>query len=534
MYATRLLPLVLLAACSTTGSEATPLANLDSQERTSLAQSLLTAEDFCDGECDPHRIEQDRSLIVTDREILQRFPLRRVLRKLVNDVGASTSADDLWSQWWASQRERTPGDPTNHPFCDDNGGTINGFPIICPRNESLLERERMETHTPTALVNRFDLAPLDGSNCGEYRIVYALDGQAVEAHVPDHPDVQSGRNFIIFEGVLPNPDPECGLAACVEVAEFWQNLTTVSDIDERGELLEKFYFEGICDYEPVVHASHYGLKCEGGGYGDGCGQIRTNQFIDRPWNLREFNLQMDGSELLMQQVTVKSNPHTKMFDGTTASFNTDYANEIDSLLPNPDNINTIGLKTSPKFDAGESLASAGGGFPANDYLTAPLSGLQTTTDNALTIKYGGLFPIAPLTLSELDERATTQSCGGCHEISNSANLGQAVSGGTDLIWPNSLGFVHIDEFSNLSPALDDPGMFLDHRERVLFEFLDTMCGEECLDERRSVLVRDLHPAVLQSDMPAVSLRVVSPAVANDAKRAGGATAVGTLSGRSTH
>ena len=66
-------------------------------------------------------------------------------------------------------------------------------------------------------------------------------------------------------------------------------------------------------------------------------------------------------------------------------------------------------------------------------------------------------------------RAETQSCAGCHQFSNNASLG----GG--LTWPSSLGFVQVDERSNLSPALHN--VFLPHRQQVLQSFVaGGVCG----------------------------------------------------------
>jgi len=64
-------------------------------------------------------------------------------------------------------------------------------------------------------------------------------------------------------------------------------------------------------------------------------------------------------------------------------------------------------------------------------------------------------------------RATTQTCAGCHELSNDAPLG----GG--LVWPRSLGFVHIDETRALSPALTT--RFLPRRKVVLESFINAAC-----------------------------------------------------------
>ena len=499
----------ILALTLTIGGCAVPGASAEGPDTGSFAREAdaelafddkaYAEEDVC-SECSPGPIDRDPSLIVRDPEILERFKLRRVLRQLTGMAGSATNEDALWKQWWASQRERTAGDPAHHSFCSDDHQTINGFRIECPREESLLEFERLDTHTPVALVNRFDLAPMDGAHCGEYRIVYALDGQIIPAHPADQVEVQDGRNFIIFEGVLPNPDPECGLAACQPVAEMWQNLTE-QPVDEQAVTLDKFFFEGYCEFEPVVKPEHYGLDCRGGdGYGGECGQIRTNQFIQRNWNLREYQLVFDHGELLVDQVTVKANPHTTLFDGTAdpsrvADFANDYPTNLASLLPSPDGINFVSLQTAGKFDAGESLAEPSPvGFPENDYHTLTGSTLHTNTVGELNSIYGGAPPIG---IGETDTRATTQSCGGCHRITDGAPIGTSETGGTGLTWPPALGFVHIDESGNLSPALTDPGMFLDHRKQVLAEFLEVTCGTECLGPNSSGIL--VQPPVDQTE-----------------------------------
>ncbi|MEC9073112.1 MAG: hypothetical protein VX938_12050 [Myxococcota bacterium] len=236
--------------------------------------------------CDEDWTLDNMALVNTEPEVLARFPLQTVLQQLVDEADVNnTTAQGLWSQWWSSQRAREVGDPTQHPFCDDNGSTINGFPIDCPRAEFLLADTTPDSHLPVAVFNRLDMAPLDGAHCGEYRIVYALDSDEV-----------AGRNFVIFEAVMPNPNPECGVAACRPIAELWAQLPTLTDPEERADLLETFYLDGIDGFPPVVLPEHYGMGSAsgGGGYGatsdDPTGQIRTNQFLKFPWNLREYTL----------------------------------------------------------------------------------------------------------------------------------------------------------------------------------------------------------------------------------------------------
>src|SRR5262249_50196828 len=135
---------------------------------------------------------------------------------------------------------------------------------------------------PTALANRFDLAPKSGADCGEYRIVYAMvDGPP-----------QNGRAFLILEGRLPNPTPSQGLAGCAPVADFWAQLSTDPAPASRASKLDRFYFTGILGFAPVVDAAHYGLTTTNvTTNGPRKGQIRTNMFVNRQqWNLREFQL----------------------------------------------------------------------------------------------------------------------------------------------------------------------------------------------------------------------------------------------------
>jgi hypothetical protein len=231
-----------------------------------------------------------RSLVVTDPIALQRFPLQDVMDQLVTLANVTnTTGTSLFQQWWSAERERTANDPGHFPFCDDNGTTLNGYPIDCPRAESALENFDPSTHFPVALFNRFDMAPLDGSHCGEYRVVYAK-------HLDPNDGGVGGRNFAIFEAVLPNPNPECGVAGCLPVAEFWAELTDENDPVVRADKLEDFYFTGLPDFDPVIHPANYGMVGSSVGYGSAggdqpTGQIRTNQFVQFKWTLREFQLE---------------------------------------------------------------------------------------------------------------------------------------------------------------------------------------------------------------------------------------------------
>jgi hypothetical protein len=202
---------------------------------------------------------------------------------------------------------------TSGPHCT---GTLNGFPINCPRAEGQEAigsdadlKTRIGEYKVLALVNRLDLAHQGWRNCGEHRIVY---GKAA-----------GGKNFIIFEAVLPNPKPGCR-EGCVPVAEFWKSLSAIDDAKVRAQKLEEFFFTGkaLPGVRPVVHVNHYSANGVSTGYGSsGSGQIRTNQFLQGPWNLKEFKTVVDCSVtpcvFAIVPITMKVNPHGTLWNETT-------------------------------------------------------------------------------------------------------------------------------------------------------------------------------------------------------------------------
>ncbi len=91
----------------------------------------------------------------------------------------SVTSAQLYRQWLDTQNPK-PGlaDPAS-PHCDDflKGGqpSFNDFPRRCPTPEANLASQPYFNgeYVPIGLTNRFDLAPPNGSNCGEYRLVFA-------------------------------------------------------------------------------------------------------------------------------------------------------------------------------------------------------------------------------------------------------------------------------------------------------------------------------------------------------------------------
>lgn len=416
-------------------------------------------------------VDARRSLAVTDTAALAPFTLTAVLDQLIAQSGASLTAAQLFRQLWDTQNA-APGQPDlpNHAHCSDNGGTLNGFPYPCRTGDGQQALPAgaitIASYAPIGLYNRFDLAPLDGSNCGEYRAVFGkLPGQG------------PGRSFIIFEAVLPNPRPDLGLEGCRPVANFWRDQTSAAlSGATRASQLRTFYFTGLPGFRPVFHVDHYG------GSSTGLGQVRTNQFVQVPWLLREFKLVricFGGSSTncppRFVPSTVKVNPFGNLFNPASAhplaaAFQSAFLNQVPLLAIN--NLNTFTMATEAQFNVGQSDSQTGG---AIDNYVAQLGAGPSAFRTAIQARLTSIG--SPLTPDQIVARALTQSCAGCHQRSNGANLG----GG--LVWPpsDSSGFVHNSEFTEvgpdgprfrISPALT--ATFLPRRKVVLEAFLNKL------------------------------------------------------------
>lgn len=413
-------------------------------------------------------VDPRMSLIVTDTAIVGGFPLHKVMSQLVTQSGVpGLTPLALFQSWW---RTATP------PGC---APTFNNFPYQCPRvegNQSTVDPfinpgVNPDEYIPTALVNRFDLAPLNGSDCGEYRIVYAKRSGITNP---------GNRNLLIFEAVLPNPNPGLGLAGCHPVAKFWASLTNTPTPATRATQLQNFYFTGLPGFMPVVHIDNYGNRVPTSAATPATGQVRTNQFMQPPWTLREFRVRLSlcsGSPcaLNFRPVTVATNPGGVLFDPASTHVqafnfqNVEFPGQVQNLAI--DDINLFNLATTLPVNSGQSHAQG----PENDYLfhfgttaNAFRTNIQTELTNAGS----------PLTPDEVVARSLALSCAGCHQLSNGANLGSGI------VWPPSAGFVHVMEQTEpgpfgprfrISPALNVA--FLPHRKAVIETYLNSSCGD---------------------------------------------------------
>lgn len=386
----------------------------------------------------------------------------------------STTKEQLFKQWWDTQN-KSPGLNLG-PNCDTVDAqagiaSLNGFPYICPRDEGLAINDKPfgtgpDSFIPIAIVNRFDLASLPteplAADCGEYRLVFARkSGQSNGL----------ARNLIIFEAVLPSPAPNGkDLSGCMPVAKFWADLSGVKDKAERTRRLKDFYFKGLKGFSPVIQAKNFGSATQ-----KSKGQIRTNQFMEFNWLLREFQVVSSSDGMHIVPATVKSNPWGALFNETSnetkgQAFRTAFLDSVAFLEVN--DINSFHLGPLPGiFDAGDSESME----ENNDYKAH----FSKSPQFSQSVK--GRISSSTLTPEHIVKRAEALSCAGCHQLTNDDI-------GGNLLWPRSLTFVHVSEKTadlqnlsdgtsgfGISPALK--GVFLPHRKKVLESFLASVPGK---------------------------------------------------------
>ena len=427
-------------------------------------------------------VDPRRSLVVTEEAILARFPFQRVMDQLVAQSGVpGLTALTLFQQWWDTQN---PGPGLGlGPHCDDvvgDGGQplLDGFPYSCRGgvmegrqaavNPFVDAATNPDAYVPIGLFNRFDLAPSNGSNCGEYRIVYARRGGLTDGF---------DRNLIIFEAAIANPHPQQELKGCRRIVDFWAELTGIASLTERADRLERFYFQGLPGLiPPVVHLDHLGAGASG------VGQIRTNQFMGqasaspRVWTLREFKLRKTCTgttctALKVVPVTVKGNPWGPLFDptrtGTLAdTFRAAFVAQVPALAA--PTVSQIDLVLPGNVNAAESKSS---GSAEDNYVTqfgTSLNPFRTAIADKLLAIGSALSP------DDIVARAQALSCAGCHRLNTNLSLGAG------LVLPSPLGFTHVSERVTeivdgtsrfaISPALTDS--FLPKRKQVMDDYLN--------------------------------------------------------------
>jgi len=419
----------------------------------------------------PILLNASRSFAVTDLSILDSFSFARVMNWMVD--GSSTSTAQLVRQMFDTQNPRPGMADAASPHCDDflvNGmPTFNGFPRQCPTPEGIHAATPPELNhfTPLALINRFDMAPADGANCGQYRIVYF-----------NYLQQPPSRLSMILEAVLPNPHREQGIAGCKAVAQFWADLSAVDSTVERRVRLEKFFFDGLPGFEGAIRAAHYS-QASGGG-------IRTRQTNLPPtsrWRGYQFHVEQQcGSgapcALRMTPDVLENLPFGPMFDANVdtpaaRAFREHFLTQISTLAIN--DLNQYRMNIDRQYLLGES-------DPLEDVRAF---NYQVPFNNSQSTDAGKAFRAqidaelkrigSTLTPENIVARAETQTCAGCHFVPQSV--------GGNLIFPGALDASHV--LNNVRITGDDgaesrwatsgamDNVFIPNRMRILRDFLQS-------------------------------------------------------------
>ncbi|HVR44380.1 MAG TPA: hypothetical protein VMS56_13160 [Thermoanaerobaculia bacterium] len=421
---------------------------------------------------EPQHLDINRSFAVTDTVILDGFSFERVMNTLVERSGVrGMSATMLYQQWFDTQNPKPGLVSADSPHCDDfltdGKPSFNNFPRRCPTPEGALAITNPfvpPSYIPLALINRFDMTPADGSNCGQYRVIFAKTDNIAPLD----------RVHLIFEAALPNPDPSTGLAGCKPVAQFWAELSSIDSIAERRARLENFFFTGISGFAPVIHPDH--LSRAAGGSVRSLHYTSGARVGPRFYQFRlEKTCSSSACSLTMQPDVLENTITGRLFDGNNQTpiaqrFRKEFLRQVESLSIR--DVNGYFMNIPSEYLLAES--DPGSGEYALFYGIAftvgrfSAEGRKFHEDIQAELNRIG-SPLKPL---DLVSRAETQTCVGCHFVAGPIGAGE--------VFPRSLfGFEHLSEIIrepgeagprfSISPAMRD--VFIPHRMEILRQFL---------------------------------------------------------------
>jgi hypothetical protein len=395
-------------------------------------------------------LDPERVLIEINTEALANMDLRTVLNALGANEGMSTNGLDLYHQIIDSYATADQGRLMGGIHCGDettNGEpTLNGYPIECNRVERF-QFDNIDEFFATAFMNRIDLMPENAAHCGQQRMIFANNAQ--------------NRMFVIVEAQIPNPRPELGVEGCRPLARFWANANAIDNPFVRGARLEEAFLVG----HPELEEAGFGPFFTGTNLTVGSGQIRTNQFDQDPWTLREFKLAQNGDELVAIPFPTAEAPNGGLW------------NEASGLPQGPECRENFlsalqGLLTDDpaqmSFVVDQACKDA---ESRNDFSQAYANQLSDGFREELELRLAG----TGLSADDIANRAHfAGSCIGCHQEATGTFLGNGVFS------PFSNGFVHVQEFPvecqngsfcfQASPALRST--FLPSRLQTLGRILD--------------------------------------------------------------
>ncbi len=421
-----------------------------------------------------------RSLIERNEAALSQFTVAQTLTRIA--VNGGVVGGTAWHDAIFKNTARAASFPNESgPFCDSAGfpGKVNDFIVGCAGNASPLVGQ-VAKWEGLSVVNRFDLAPEGGENCGEARASFYLPPGTVTTPL---------RSFMIFESVIPNPKPQLGLDGCRPVQAFWSGLSIISDPVARGAKLAQAFYTG----EPSLTAAGFKPFFTFENFGPGKGRVRmvAQGGIPFPlWDFREFRLLAGGGA---QAMPVAQSFSMATFGGNhekAAQCRAELLATLGTLIPA--NINFLGIDVPPScFDG----ASGNFGTRMEDVITV---GGQPEWAAQLEARAEELFPAADLTAVQIAARAEfSGTCIGCHHRPDNPlyrDLGQGLTLPVATVLPgetpDDVDFTQVNNLREepcategadaaqscfkLNPVLG--GIFLPHRKTVLENYLRTPVG----------------------------------------------------------
>lgn len=396
-------------------------------------------------------IDPFRTLINVDLELRSTFSFKEVMDAIVVRSGfPNLTATDLYRQWWDTNNDAAHA-RTSGPHCVPPPDPYN---MVCPRQEANLADPPFDPfvnngtglhgYSLLSAVNRFDLAPANGANCGEFRLTFAKNSGKTRAN---------DRNLISIEALMPNPNPSQGIAACKPLAQFWVDLSLEENATARAVAVKNFFLNGLPGFPAPIHPDHLGLQG---------GQIRTNQFMTQfgaqLWQLKEYRTKKWCSQfvqnmctLQIESVQVANHIDPDLLSGESTSplapaARAAFLASMQSLLA--PSLETITLTTPDTWNPLNSdgfLKRSDLAFRISNNNVAANVTFQTQITDRLT-----QLGETNLTWQHVMNRASTQLCAGCHQAANNKPLGNG------LFWPPSNTFTHIDE-ARTEAVVDEVG-----------------------------------------------------------------------------
>lgn len=403
------------------------------------------------GLCTPPQtgLDPDRVLLEHSELALSVFSLREMLQAIATNEGHGTDPVRLYHQIIDSYATAAEGRLPDAVHCGDEATdgqpTLNGYPITCNRRERF-QFDNLDRWRATAVVNRLDLAAANGAHCGQQRVIFANNEQ--------------GRMFLILEAQIPNPRPDLGVLGCVPLADFWIAQNSFEDPGVRGKRLREAFIEG----SPELVDAGFGPFASPSNFTVGTGQIRSNNFDQDPWTLREFKIALDGADLTILPFPVAEAPNGGLWNDELELPQGDFCREnfiiaaFEGLLTNnPAEMTFIVDQVCKDAESRNDFSQA--------YAFQLSNGFRAQLDQ--------IFAPFGLTGEDIANRAHfAGSCIGCHIENNGVSLGNGV------VSPISNGFVHVSEFPfpcadglcfPISPALQN--VFLPDRLRAMADLV---------------------------------------------------------------